>query len=178
MRPLPNCLTGLLLAVALLGATACATPRGAAEIRGKLASDAATQLDQSAVEVEQLVAYLIGQEVDSAFSSLAAQYSATLDAAGDDREAVVATVAAYLDGQNKTRESAQREGERLLQIAAKIRAGARAVEAVNAMADNEIAARRQVFDEFVATGVPDIILRIIEEAQVKHDAIRNAPPPE
>ncbi|MDK2972846.1 MAG: hypothetical protein PWP23_2601 [Candidatus Sumerlaeota bacterium] len=41
------------------------------------------------------------------------------------------------------------------------------------MADNELSSRRQAFDEFVQSGIPDVILRIIEEAEARHDAIAN-----
>jgi len=156
-----------LLAVALTG---CMTSKPAQAIRYQLAADAKLQLEQSANEAEQAVLALHRQEVDRALSDLDARYLAAMADAGTDPQSVASVTMTYMRQVEALKTQAAADAERVLLLPAKIRAGALAIQAVNQMADSEIAGSHSALKDFIASGLMDTVLEAIAQAADAHTA--------
>ena len=156
----------------------CATAPKAATIRTKLAVDTEQQLNQSSVEVESLIKYVISQKGEIAFFALEKKYLSLISQIKSQyyndstqlSEKSAKAGADYIRGQEKIKEGLQNEANRLLLLVLKIKVGAKAVNAINQMSDSEIQLQKEAIGQIEQTALNTAIGGIIAQLVDKYSS--------
>lgn len=154
----------------------CMTSKEAMRIRTELSVNTQAQLTETSTEVDGLIKVIIAEKSEKAFSQLQAQYENTYRAINnaykDDQALMFQNVARlsanYVKGLQKTQESLASEAERLSVISSKVLAGAKAVDAINKMANNEILLYDATMSQFMSTITSQSVQDIIKAAEDKY----------
>jgi hypothetical protein len=152
------------------------TSKEALRIRTQLATDTQTQLTETSTEIDTLIKFVIVDESEKAFSELQQRYDDTYTSINyqyksnpELAERNIAILSAnYAKGIQKTQENLMAEAVRLSMISSKVLAGAKAVDAINKMANDEIMLYDNTMSQFVSTITSQSILDIIKSYSDKH----------
>jgi len=166
----------LFIVFSLLFSSGCLMSKKAVAVRTRLAMKTEQQLTTTAQEVEQLVKYTMAQQADQTFALHAQKYqtlknSIRLQHGNDigtlsDKSAKAG--ADYVRGEYKIKEELQEETERLYLMVYKIQSGAKAIDTVNKMANEEITIHDDILDQITESGLDVALQTLFTEIEKKY----------
>jgi len=145
-------------------------------VRTRLAMETEQQLTTTAQEVEQLVKYTMAQQATQAFALHAQKYQTLKNSIrlqhGNDigtlSDKLAKAGADYVRGEYKIKEGLQEETKRLYLMVYKIQSGAKAVDTVNKMANEEITIHNDILDQIIESGLDVALQTLFTEIEKKY----------
>jgi len=160
----------------LLFSTGCTVNKKAITIRTHLAVETEYQLNRAAEEVDQLIKYTMAQQAEAAYAQLSQKYQTLINSIrlqyNDNPKLLIEESAKagadYVRGQEKTKEFLKQETERLYVLVNKIKVGAKAVNEINEMANQEVLIQQDLLDQVINAGLEESLEALFTTIQEKY----------